>query len=114
MGPRSRSRSGDYRLGWELGRDRDALGRIGAPNGTQGASPSSKLWDHRAVDPWAEFAPEDIRIELARVAGGGPCQISITHEPTGVRVDGGDDTPAEKARLLGLLAAAVRQERDAT
>jgi len=66
------------------------------------------------VDPWAEFAPEDIRIELARVAGGGPCQISITHEPTGVRVDGGDDTPAEKARLLGLLAAAVRQERDAT
>lgn len=56
-----------------------------------------------------EFAPEDLRIDVATVVDGGPCGVRVTHLPTGttVIVDDQDSTEANRDAALGRLQEMV-------
>ena len=55
------------------------------------------------VGQWTvEFAPEDLRIDVARIVGGGPCGVRVTHAPTGTTVWVDDQVSTEANRDLAM------------
>jgi peptide chain release factor 2 len=52
-----------------------------------------------------EIAPEDLRVDVMRMMGGGPCGVRITHIPSGtvVGVDDQPSTEENRERALFLL-----------
>lgn len=49
-----------------------------------------------------ELAPEDLRINVARMVGGGPCGVRVTHTPTGESVWVDDQATTEANRDLAI------------
>jgi protein subunit release factor A len=50
-----------------------------------------------------EPRPEDLRIDVIRVADGNPCAVRITHLPTGTVVRSADEDSIEGNRERALL-----------
>jgi protein subunit release factor A len=52
-----------------------------------------------------QLDPDDLRIDLIRVAGDGPCHVRLVHLPTGASVTVGDQSSIEenRERALALL-----------
>ena len=55
-------------------------------------------WDNERV----EIAPEDLRIDVARMVGVGPCGVRFTHTPTGMSVSVDDLVSTEANRDLAM------------
>jgi protein subunit release factor A len=52
-----------------------------------------------------QLDPDDLRMDLIRVAGDGPCPVHLVHLPTGASVTVGDQPSIEenRERALALL-----------
>ena len=49
-----------------------------------------------------DISPEDLRIDVARMVGDGPCAVRVTHRPTGTTVQVDDQPSTEANRDLAL------------
>ena len=49
-----------------------------------------------------EPAPKDLRIDVARMIGDGPCVVRVTHTPSGTTVTVGDQDSTEANREMAL------------
>jgi protein subunit release factor A len=49
-----------------------------------------------------DFSADDLRIDVARMVGDGPCAVRVTHTPTGTTVQVDDQPSTEANRDLAL------------
>lgn len=49
-----------------------------------------------------DFAPEDVRIDVARMLDDGPCGVRVIHTPTGTTVEVDDQGSTDANRDLAL------------
>jgi protein subunit release factor A len=49
-----------------------------------------------------DFAPEDLRIDVARMVDDGPCAVRVTHRPTGTTVEVNDQGSTDANRDVAL------------
>ena len=60
-----------------------------------------------------ELSPDDVRIDVCRTPGNGPCAVRVTHLPTGqiVTVDDQATTEDNRNRALNVLRASLSWDR---
>jgi len=62
-----------------------------------------------SVGQWSvEIEPEDLRIDVAKMVGGGPCGVRVTHVPTGTNAWADDQVSTEANR--DLVVARLREK----
>jgi protein subunit release factor A len=56
-----------------------------------------------------DLSPEDVRVDVIRIAGDGPCAVRVTHVPTGTAVTVDDQLTIKdnRARAIALLREAL-------